>query len=184
MAKPSKMLNASYEKAEAVATASAEAVAQASKKRLSALLALSRQERFDHLQDPLLTPADVLALTQSLRTATTPKIHQPVLPKLRRWGRRLNFRFLISPAMIALVVMTTAYAALVWSRTPTKVTVTKTVQVSLWYPDRGWVLGFLDPGIPWSLIRTEGDQAIIRSWVPPAGYQEFGIPASIVKQAL
>jgi len=82
---------------------------------------------------------------------------------------------------MALVVMTAAYAALVWSRTPKKVTVTKTVSISLQYPARGQVLGFLDPGKPWSLIRTSGDRAIIRVWVPIAGYQDFEIPAFIVK---
>jgi hypothetical protein len=181
MAKPAHKLTESYEKAEAAANASAKAVAQVSKKKLSKLLALSRQDRFDHLQDPLLTPADVLVLTQSLRSATKPNVRLPHWSKLRRWFRYLNFRFMFSPVMIALVVMTAAYAALVWSRTPKKVTVTETVSIALQYPDRGRVLGFLDPGMPWSLIRTSGDRAIIRVWVPIAGYQEFEIPSSIVK---
>lgn len=181
MAKTSIKLNESYAKAEAAATASAKAVAQASKKQLAAILALSPQERFDHLQDPSLTPEDAKRLTQSLRIVAKPKVHRPGWFELKQWPRRLSFRFLISPAVIAFVAMTAAYAALVWSRTPTKVTVTKTVQVSVWYPDRGWVLGFLDPGMPWSLIRTDGDRAVIRTWAPPSGYQEFEVPASIIK---
>jgi hypothetical protein len=78
MAKLTKTLRESYAKAEAAATASARTVAQVSKKKLSALLALPRQERFDHLQDPLLTPADALLLTQSMRSAVKPKVHLPI----------------------------------------------------------------------------------------------------------
>jgi hypothetical protein len=184
MAPPKTTLIASYEKAEAVANASAKAVALASKTKLSAFLALSRQERFDHLQDPLLTPADALVLTQSIRPATTQKVRRPIVSKLKLWVRRLNFRFLISPAMIVLAVIAAAYAVVVWSRTPKKVMVTEKVSISLWYPDLGWVSGFLDPGIPWSAIRTDGDRAIIRSWVPKYGYQEFEVPASNVKPTI
>lgn len=183
MAKPTKTLSANYEKAEAVAAASAEAVAQVSKNKLSAIMALSHRERFDHLRDPLLTPADARALTQSLRTATTPNWTPPVSSRFRRWRPRLSFRFFVSPAMIALMAMTAAYAAFVWARTPQKVTLTRTVAVALLDPDGVRRITHLNPGTVFFLVRNDGNEVVIRPLVSTVVSQEVVVPASIVKPA-
>jgi hypothetical protein len=61
--------------------------------------------------------------------------------------------------------------------------VTKDVEVSLQYPDRGKVSGIMNPGKPWWQIRYDGSSAVIRIWMPITGYQEFVVPASIVQPA-
>jgi hypothetical protein len=183
MAKPPTKLSESYANAEAAVTASAKAVAQASRKQLSAILALPPQERFDHLQDPSLTPEDARALTQSLRVVTKPKVHRPIWFKLTHWPRRLSFRFLISPAIIALMVMTAAYAVFVWSRTPQKVTVTQTVAAALLYPDGVRRITYLNPGTGFFLVRSDRNEAVIRPRLPTVAQQEIVVPSSIVEPA-
>lgn len=183
MATPLERLVQSYAKAEAALAASALAVERASKKQLSALLALPPQERFDHLHDRSLTPADALALTRSLQAKTKAKARARVSSNMSRSVRRLILRALLSPAIIAMLVMTAVYGSFVWSRTPRAVTVTQPVEVSVRYPDGSLVNGVMNPGKIWWQIRSHGEHAVIRIWMPTTGYQEFEVPASMVQSA-
>ncbi|UEM13944.1 hypothetical protein J4G43_006635 [Bradyrhizobium barranii subsp. barranii] len=171
----------SYAKAEAAFAASVRAFETASRKRLSALLALPPQERFDHLTDRSLTSADALALTRSVRAETQPKPRKRISPKTIRPPRRRGLRSLSSPAGVAIVAMAAFYGSVVWFRTPHGIMVTQPVQITLRYPDGRLIDGVMNPGKLWWLIRSHDDRAVIRIWMPTIGYQEFELPASIVQ---
>jgi hypothetical protein len=171
----------SYAKAEAVLAASARAVERASRKRLSALLVLPPQERFDHLHDRSLTPADARELTRSLQAETRAKARKRVSSNMSRSLRRWSVRTLLSPATIAMLVMAAVYGSVVWLRTPHAVTVTQPIEITVRYPDGSLVNGVMNPGKIWWLIRSHGDHAVIRIWMPITGYQEFEVPASMVQ---
>lgn len=179
MAASMERLKKSYAKAEAAFAASVKTFETVSAKRLSALLALPPQERFDHLADRSLTSADALALTRSLRAETQPRkrISQKRTRPPRRWG----MRSLSSPAGVAIVAMAAFYGSVVWFRTPRGITVTQPVQVTLQYPDGRLIDGVMSPSKLWWLIRSHNDRAVIRIWMPTTGYQEFEVPASIVQ---
>ncbi|WP_420967116.1 hypothetical protein [Bradyrhizobium sp. B120] len=181
MAMLTENLKQNYAKAEAALAASIGAAERFSKKRLSALLALAPQERFDHLADRSLTPADALALTRSLRVETRPRPRKQVSVSMSRSLRRLSMATLMSPASIAILVMAAVYAVVVWLHTPREATVTQPVEVTVQYPDGRLVNGMMSPGKIWWLIRSYGDHAIIRIWMPMTGYQEFDVPASVVQ---
>ncbi|MGY3602754.1 MULTISPECIES: hypothetical protein [unclassified Bradyrhizobium] len=174
-------LEQSYAKAEAALATSVRAVERASKKRLSALLALPPHERFDHLADRSLTSGDALALIRSLRVEAKPKLHNHVSSNKTEPLSRLSMRILTSPATVAILAMTAFYGSVVWFRTPRRVTVTQPVQVTVQYPDGSRVNGVMNPGKTWWRIRSYHDRAIVRIWMPMTRYQEFEVPASIVQ---
>jgi len=95
--------------------------------------------------------------------------------------RRLGMGVLASPSIVAILAMAAIYSSVVWLRTPRGVTVTQPVPITLQYPDGRLVNAVMPPGKIWWLIRSHGDHAIIRIWVPTTGYQEFEVPASIVR---
>lgn len=181
MAASMERLKKSYAKAEAAFAASVKTFETVSAKRLSALLALPPQERFDHLADRSLTSADALALTRSLRAETQPKPRKPISQKTTRPPRRWGMRSLSLPAGVAIVAMAAFYGSVVWLRTPRGITVTQPVQVTLQYPDGRLIDGVMSPGKLWWLIRSHNDRAVIRIWMPTTGYQEFEVPASVVQ---
>lgn len=174
-------LKKSYAKAEAAFAASVKTFETVSAKRLSALLALPPQERFDHVADRSLTSADALALTRSLRAETQTKPRKRISQKTTRLPRRWGLRSLSSPAGVTLVAMAAFYGSVVWFRTPRGITVTQPVQVTLQYPDGRLIDGAMSPGKLRWLIRSHNDRAVIRIWIPTTGYQEFEVPASIVQ---
>jgi hypothetical protein len=181
MAVSMESLKRSYAKAEAAFAASVRAFETASTKRLSALLAFPPQERFDHLADRSLTSADALALTRSLRTGIQPNPQKRVSPNTTQPPRRWGLRSLTSPAALAMVAMAAFYGSVVWLRTPRGVMVTQPVQITLQYPDGRLIDAVMNPGKIWWLIRSHDDRAVIRIWMPTAGYQEFEVPAPIVQ---
>lgn len=181
MAASMESLKQSYAKAEAAFAASVKAFETASAKRLSALLALPPQERFDHLADRSLTSADALALTRSLRTGIQPKPRKHVSSNTTRPRRRWSLKVLTSPAIVAILAMASLYGGLVWVRTPHAVIVARPVQITLQYPDGRLVNAMMNPGKIWWLIRSHDDRAVVRIWMPTTGYQEFEVPASIVQ---
>lgn len=181
MAASMESLKQSYAKAEAAFAASVRAFERSSTKRLSGLLALPPQERFDHLADRSLTSADALALTRSLRAETQPKPRKRISTKATLPPYRWGLSSLSSPAGVAIVAMAAFYGSVVWFRTPSAITVTQPVRVTLQYPDGRLIDGAMKPGKRWWLIRSHNERAVIRIWMPTTGYQEFEVPASIVQ---
>jgi hypothetical protein len=183
MATPLEVLKQRYAEAEAALAASVTAVEGSSKKRLTAVLALPAQERFDHLGDPMLTPADALALTRSLRVVTKPKVLKParatVLQTLGRW----TMLKLKSPVTVVMIAMAVAYVVVLWSRTPRGITISQPVEIALQYPDGRKIPALMNPGKIYWLIQTYGDRAVIRIWMPITGYQEFEVPVTIVQSS-
>lgn len=181
MADSLERLKKSYAKAEAAFTASVKTFETVSAKRLSALLALPPQERFDHLADRSLTSADALALTRSLRVGIQPKPQKRVSSTTTRARHRWSLKVLTAPAIVAILAMAALYGGLVWVRTPYAVMVARPVQITLQYPDGRLVNAVMNPGKIWWLIRSHDDRAVIRIWMPTTGYQQFEVPASIVQ---
>ena len=145
-----------------------------SKKRLDELLALPLGERFAHLDDKALTPADRTTLRRSMMAKLK---HRPGA-RLREWwarrrrAARLGFRrLLLRPALWLILVLGGAWFALAWSHTPTigYSTVARTTDL---YGPQGLVASSytFPPMTSIPIVRMTDKQALVRVWMPGEGF--------------
>lgn len=151
-----------------------DAFATHSKKRLDELLGLPLGERFGHLDDQALTPADRTTLRRSLMARLK---HRPGA-RLREWGARrrraarlLVRRALLRPALWLILVLGGAWFALAWSHTPTIAYSTVAQTTSLHGPQGLVALSYTFPpmsSIP--VVRMTDEQALVRVWSTGEGF--------------
>jgi hypothetical protein len=159
-------------------------VERASRDYLNELMKLPAAERFSHLADSLLTPADALKLTRSLQPGVPAhrKYRAPLSSKLRGVIRVLRLGRPLSATTLLVLVMVAIYGTIAWFNTAHLVQITRPVNVTVQYADgseRPWQM---DPRAAWQLMRTDGDKAVIRFWVSGKGYQQVAVPSSIIRR--
>ena len=145
-----------------------------SKKRLDELLALPLGERFVHLDDRALTPADRTTLRRSMMARLK---HRPGA-RLREWGARrrraarLGFRrLLLRPALWLILVLGGAWFALAWSHTPT-IGYSAVARTTDLYGQQGLVASSytFPPMTSIPIVRMTDEQALVRVWMPGEGF--------------
>ena len=151
-----------------------DAFATHSKKRLDELLGLPLGERFGHLDDQALTPADRTTLRRSMMARLK---HRPGA-QLREWGARrrrgarlLVRRALLRPALWLILVLGGAWFALAWSHTPTIAYSTVAQMTSLYGPQGLVTSSYSFPpmtSIP--IVRMTDERALVRVWSTGEGF--------------
>jgi hypothetical protein len=151
-----------------------DAFAAHSKKRLDELLGLPLGERFGHLDDQALTPADRTTLRRSMMARLR---HRPGA-RLREWGARrrraarlLVRQALLRPALWLFLVLGGAWFALAWSHTPTIAYSTVAQTTSLYGPQGVVASSYIFPpmsSIP--VVRMTDEQALVRVWSTGEGF--------------
>ena len=144
-----------------------------SKERLGELLRLLPRQRFDHLDDKALTPADRTALRRSVMATLRHRPGAWLLGGWMRLRRRAGVSFkraLLHPALWLVLGLGGAWFAMAWSHTP-RMAYSEVAQPVDLYGPQGFVTSYTFP--PKTLIAIQqmtNDQALVRIWLPGQGY--------------
>jgi len=176
-----------YDAAEAEAKAARKVVRDAriaeSKAVLDQLLMKSADERLDAIgkSDLKLIPADRRKLARSLQMAA-PARRQIVATMASRWEiwrSRLPYRVFPMSVLGLSFAVAVALAATAYRHTPQEwVTASQSLDVEASGPD-GYARELnVSPGERVALMRVDGDQGVLRYWLPKEGYAEFRLPVA------
>ena len=154
-------------------------VDRTSRAKLDKVLKLPPRQRFMHLDDVDLTPAD----RGILRRSVMAKLERPRLPRWEgwwprswRWVRARSMAVLAHPAAVFAVCVGAAWLALAWWHTP-QVGYSETAEPVYLYGAGGFVTAYTFPPRTWIAVeRTSGDRALVRLWMPGQGYLHGVIP--------
>lgn len=158
------------------------AVERSSQARLNVLLQLLPSERIAHFADPLLTRADALRLTRSLRANLPSRRHfrAPLAARVKALFKRIQIGRLLSSTTLLFLTMASIYSSVAWYNTAHLATITRPIDIPFLYPDGSTQMFRMGIDKPWQLLRIRGDQAALRLWFPRQGYQEINVPSQII----
>lgn len=156
------------------AASAADAFVAHSKKRLDELLGLPLGERFGHLDDKALTPADRTTLRRSMMARLK---HRPGARWREWWARRRRAaklscrRVLLRPALWLILVLGGAWFALAWSQTPT-IAYSTVAQTTDLYGPQGLAASAYTfaPMTSIPIVQMTDEQAVVRVWSTEEGF--------------
>ncbi|MGO3928169.1 hypothetical protein [Rhodopseudomonas pseudopalustris] len=158
------------------------AVERSSQARLNKLLQLLPSERIAHFADPLLTRADALRLTRSLRTDLSSRRHYraPLAARVNAIFKRIQIGRLFSSTTLLFLTMASIYSFIAWHNTAHLAAIARPIDIPFVYPDGSTRKLRMGTDKPWQLLRIRGNHAALRLWFPGQGYQEIEVPSEII----
>ena len=167
--------------AQQAARRAARVVEDRSRVRLNELLKLPSAERFSHIDDVDLTPADRGRLRRSIMPRLQPSYALWVRGwwvRHRRRGMRLVITSILHPAVVMSSLLIGAWYAIAKSHTPTLAYSGIQIPVRLYDRD-GYYSVFIIHSNQWIAVeRLSTDNALIRVWSPQSGYLHGIIPTA------
>ena len=173
MNKLARSLSARFDAAESRVKAAEAEVRRASKSRLADLLKLPVKQRFQQLEDPVLTPQDRLKLRRSIE-ASLPRGRSFRIPFARQGLLRRSKQWLRSTPRLAVTIVAGSvpglFVALAGKNTYQTTLLTEPLPLEWTLPNGSHELKAMLAGGNLAVRPVDSTSAVARRWIPGKGY--------------